>query len=143
MFLEPVPIILHTLLKIQHLVGWSPREQGRSAPRLRYSKGVQVGSKELLLSGHAEELPDFSVRPTHLRKRAGRNRAPGRKPGGHGQASSRPAYPYSPRGGRRQADPYRTRQLGRLQPRRYGFIGNRIRARPIFTRRGFCLPELT
>ena len=117
-----------------HAPGAQPRgdrahHQDRPRPRQRDRPAFALPPEELLLPGHAEELPDQPVRPADLRRRAPRRRAGGR----HGLA--RRHHPGA-HGGRHRQDPARQRvgahprrdpRLDRLQSR--GRSPRRVRER--------------
>ena len=88
--------------------------EDRPRPRLPDRGGLAVPPEELLLSGHAEELPDLSVRPPALRRR------PSGRPGGRAEPSDR-HHPGPSRGGHGEDDARRddrTDRRGGLRARR-------------------------
>ena len=93
----------------------------RAGPQLRDRRVVPVRAEELLLPGHAEELPDLPVR------RADRLRGLDRRRGGGGGPPDRDrARPHGgghrqvpPRRRRHRSDPRRGPLARRLQPRRH------------------------
>ena len=103
----------------------------RARARLDDRAGLAVPPEELLLSRHAEGLPDQPVRPPGVRRRAARDRGRRRAAddrrharahgGGHGQDDAR---------GRRRADRAGRVRPRRLQPRRRAARRVCLRARP-------------
>ena len=114
----------------------------RPGARIDDRAGLAVPPEELLLSRHAEGLPDQPVRPAGVRRRAARDR--GRRPaaddrrdarahgGGHGQDDAR---------GRRRTHRAGRVRPRRLQPRRGAARGVRLRARPALGGGGARLPH--
>ena len=105
--------------------------EDRARPRLHDRAPLAVPPQELLLSGHAEELPDQPVRPAHLRRRASRHRPRGRvdeadrdHAGAHGRGHGQD----DPRR-RRRPHPRGRSLAGRLQPGRRPSGRDRQRAR--------------
>ncbi len=106
------------------------------ALHLRRARAFGVLAQELLLSRHAEELPDVAVRRADHDRRLARHRRRARRHharaprGGHRQVAARRC---------RRPHPRRRLLARRLQPRRRAAARDRVRARHPFGRAGEAL----
>ena len=130
----PVCLGLPGSLPVLNAAGGGVRPAGRGGAALRRARGVDLPPEELLLSRHAEELPDLASTTSRSAATAGwrsRDRTEQRTRVGIERAHlEEDTGKTSHVGGGRRPDPRRRPQPGRLQPGRRAAAGDREQARP-------------